>query len=264
MAFSEETGDRIAWTKIEQLQAKQYRVVGFYDQKSDNLTWVSSDQNSNESELSAVIWPGGKIPQDRTIVKEILLKLNIWLYLAMSTVAIIGILIAFSLIYFNFRYGHRRIIQKSHPSSNNIMLLGIILSLAAIIPMGLDGSFVSLPIACGSSTWLLTLGFTLAFGSMFSKIWRVHRLATKTKRDAKKSKNVVPWKLWVAVGILLAIDLLLLLVWTALDPLVRQVHNFPKEESPDPEDDVEIQPQLEHCKSTHHTIWLSKLRNLIT
>ena len=63
MAFSEETGDRIAWTKIEQLQAKQYRVVGFYDQKSDNLTWVSSDQNNNESELSAVIWPGGKIPQ---------------------------------------------------------------------------------------------------------------------------------------------------------------------------------------------------------
>ena len=188
VAFNEETGDRIAWTKIEQLQDKQYRVVGFYDQKEDNLTWVSLETGwNNDSELSAVIWPGGKIPQDRTIVKEILLKLNIWLYTAMSSVAVMGILIAFSLIYFNFRYGHRRIIQKSHPSSNNIMLLGIILSLAAIIPMGLDDSrFVSLPIACGSSAWLLTLGFTLAFGSMFSKIWRVHRLATKTKGDSKK------------------------------------------------------------------------------
>lgn len=69
----------------------------------------------------------------------------------------------------------------------------------------------------------------------------------------------MPWKLWVAVGILLAIDLLYLLVWTVLDPLVIQVHNFPKEESPDPEIDVEIQPQLEHCKSTHHTVWLSNL-----
>ena len=163
-------------------------MVGFYDQKEDNLTWVSLETGwNNDSELSAVIWPGGKIPQDRTIVKEILLKLNIWLYTAMSSVAVMGILIAFSLIYFNFRYGHRRIIQKSHPSSNNIMLLGIILSLAAIIPMGLDDSrFVSLPIACGFSAWLLTLGFTLAFGSMFSKIWRVHRLATKTKGDSKK------------------------------------------------------------------------------
>ena len=194
VAFSEETGDRIAWTKIEQLQDKRYRVVGFYDQKSDNLTWVSAvpdaaDTNGSQStsEVGAVIWPGGKIPQDRTIVKERLLKLNIWLYIAMSSVAVMGILIAVSLIYFNFRYGHRRIIQKSHPSSNNIMLLGIILCLTAIIPMGMDGGgFVSLPIACGSSAWLLTLGFTLAFGSMFSKIWRVHRLATKTKSDSKK------------------------------------------------------------------------------
>ncbi len=39
VAFSEETGDRIAWTKIEQLQNKKYEVVAFYDQKSDNLTW---------------------------------------------------------------------------------------------------------------------------------------------------------------------------------------------------------------------------------
>jgi hypothetical protein len=39
VAFSEETGDRIAWTKIEQLQRGKYEVVAFYDQKSDNLTW---------------------------------------------------------------------------------------------------------------------------------------------------------------------------------------------------------------------------------
>ena len=33
VAFSEETGDRIAWTKIEQLQRGKYEVVAFYDQK---------------------------------------------------------------------------------------------------------------------------------------------------------------------------------------------------------------------------------------
>ena len=36
---------------------------------------------------------------------------NLWLYLSMAFVAIFGILIAISLVYFNFRYGHRRIIQ---------------------------------------------------------------------------------------------------------------------------------------------------------
>ena len=65
---------------------------------------------------------------------------------------------------------------------------GISLCLLAIIPLGLDGRFVSpevFPFACGTGTWLLTLGFTLAFGAMFSKIWRVHRLATKSKSDSK-------------------------------------------------------------------------------
>ena len=71
-------------------------------------------------------------------------------------------------------------------------------------------------------------------------------------------RPVVPWKLWVAVSSLLSIDVLLLIVWNAVDPLLRQVHNFATVASPDPEDDVEIQPQLEHCKSQHHTVWLGK------
>ena len=53
---------------------------------------------------------------------------------------------------------------------------------------GLDGRFVSpnmFPVACGAGTWMLTLGFTLAYGAMFSKIWRVHRLTTKNKSDSK-------------------------------------------------------------------------------
>lgn len=199
VAFSEETGDRIAWTKIEQLQNSKYEVVAYYDQKSDNISWLpptsawapphaASLYSVGPDSRLKVIWMGGKIPQDRTIVKNLLLKLNIWLYIAMVTVALVGVILAAGLIYFNFRYGHRRIIQHSHPSCNNIMLLGVILCLLAIIPLGLDGRFVSpstFPVACGLTTWLLTLGFTLAYGAMFSKIWRVHRLATKSKSDSK-------------------------------------------------------------------------------
>lgn len=32
---------------------------------------------------------------------------------------------------------------------------------------------------------MLTLGFTFSYGAMFSKVWRVHRLTTKGKRDLK-------------------------------------------------------------------------------
>jgi hypothetical protein len=71
--------------------------------------------------------------------------------------------------------------------------------------------------------------------------------------------QVVPWKLWVSVAGLMAIDVVLLLVWTLLDPLSREVRNFPKLPSPNIEEDVEILPQLEHCKSKHHNVWLGEL-----
>ncbi len=62
----------------------------------------------------------------------------------------------------------------------------------------------------------------------------------------------------MAVGALLAVDFLLLVIWTIVDPLTRDVHNFPKVASDDPEADLEFQPQLEHCKSKHHSVWLGK------
>ena len=114
---------------------------------------------------------------------------------------------------------------------------------------------------------------------------------------------MVPWKLWAAVAGLLAIDVILLLVWTLVDPLSRevgtailqpsphrfldldphkfsvhltnskihqneysQVRNFPKlteAEMPNPEADIEIVPQLEHCKSRHHNVWLGECTSIL-
>ena len=53
---------------------------------------------------------------------------------------------------------------------------------------GLDGRFVSpsvFPVTCSLGTWLLTLGFSLSYGAMFSKIWRVHRITRMTKEEGK-------------------------------------------------------------------------------
>lgn len=68
------------------------------------------------------------------------------------------------------------------------MLFGITVCLAAVFLLGLDGRFVSpevYPAICQSRAWLLSTGFTLSFGAMFSKVWRVHRLTTKAKSDPK-------------------------------------------------------------------------------
>lgn len=58
------------------------------------------------------------------------------------------------------------------------MLIGIILLLVSVLLLGMDGEslpVVYFPVVCQLRAWLLCFGFTLAFGAMFSKVWRVHR-----------------------------------------------------------------------------------------
>merc|ERR1711923_206042 len=63
-------------------------------------------------------------------------------------------------------------------------LMGNILCLLAIIPLGFNTKLIPdnlFSAVCAAPNWLLHLGFSLGYGSMFTKIWRVHRIATHTK-----------------------------------------------------------------------------------
>lgn len=82
--------------------------------------------------------------------------------------------------------------MSSHPVCNTIMLTGVITCLVSVFLLGVDGRFVEpseYPAICQARAWMLSTGFTLAFGAMFSKVWRVHRLTTKTKADQAKVRH---------------------------------------------------------------------------
>ncbi|XP_069685797.1 gamma-aminobutyric acid type B receptor subunit 1 isoform X3 [Periplaneta americana] len=244
VAFSSQ-GDRIALTQIEQMINGTYVKLGYYDTQSDNLTWLNREK-----------WSGGKVPQDRTIVRQVLRTVSLPLFICMWTISCIGIMAAIALIVFNIWYRHRRVIQSSHPVCNTIMLLGVCTCLWSVFLLGLDGQFVSprvYPIVCQARAWLLCIGFTLAYGAMFSKVWRVHRLTTKAKSEVKK---VEPWKLYLMVTGFLLVDLVLLLTWQLYDPLQRRIEVFPLEDPVSTEDDIKIRPELEHCESENNNVWL--------
>ncbi|CRL02846.1 CLUMA_CG015802, isoform A, partial [Clunio marinus] len=245
VAFSSQ-GDRIALTQIEQMVDGQYYKLGYYDTQADNLTWFNNEQ-----------WVGGKVPQDRTIVRRVLRTVSLPLFICMSTISSCGILVATALIVFNIWNRHRRVIQQSHPVCNTIMLFGVITCLVSVILLGIDGQFVdpwTYPKICQARAWILSTGFTLAFGAMFSKVWRVHRFTTKAKTDPKK--KVEPWKLYTMVSGLLAVDLVILLTWQIQDPLERRLETFPLEDPILASDDVKIRPELEHCESINNSVWL--------
>ncbi|KAJ8971646.1 hypothetical protein NQ317_001395 [Molorchus minor] len=249
VAFSSQ-GDRIALTQIEQVINGNYVVLGYYETQADNLTWFDRE-----------VWRGGKVPQDRTIIRRVLRTVSLPLFICMCIISSIGIMVAVALIAFNIWNKHRRVILSSHPVCNTIMLFGIIVCLTAVFLLGLDGRFVNpsaYPAVCQARAWLLTIGFTLSFGAMFSKVWRVHRLTTKAKSDPKvRMKKVQPWKLYSMVSGLLVMDFIIMLAWQLLDPLQRRIELFPLEAPDSALDDAQIRPELEHCESHNNNVWLS-------
>ncbi|XP_069119655.1 gamma-aminobutyric acid type B receptor subunit 1-like isoform X3 [Argopecten irradians] len=244
VAFSSE-GDRIAWTQIEQMSNGTYQKLGFYDYNTDNLTWIKKEK-----------WIGGKVPPDHTLIKSAPRVVSHGLFFAMCFFAAFGIAFGIFCIMFNFLNRQRRCIAYSQPSVNNVTVFGCILCLMCILLLGLDNQFISpelYPLICQLRAWMLSLGFTFAYGGMFSKIWTVHRLTTANKKDRK----VVRWcELFTVLSVILTIDIAVLTTWQVLDPLYREVEIFEKEDPVDTDEDIKLQPELEHCTSKNISIWL--------
>jgi len=69
-----------------------------------------------------------------------------------------------------------------------MIIIGCLLTYTSVILLGLDSHLTSeaaLPVICTARIWTLMAGFTLAFGSMFSKTWRVHSIFTEIKLNKK-------------------------------------------------------------------------------
>ena len=95
-------------------------------------------------------------------------------------------------------------------------------------------------------------GFSLAFGSMFSKTWRVHSIFTNVKLNKKVIKDM---QLFIVVGILAAVDVVLLTSWHLIDPMYRNTKQLAPYVNPLNED-IEIIPEVEYCKSDYMSYFM--------
>ncbi|XP_035384758.1 gamma-aminobutyric acid type B receptor subunit 2 isoform X2 [Electrophorus electricus] len=238
-------GERMGTIKFTQFQEGEEVKVGEYNAIADIL-----DLTNN------TIWfPGVGPPKDRTFVHPQRRHINVPLYSILSTITILGMLMAGAFLFFNIKNRNHRLIKMSSPYMNNLIILGGMLSYTSIFLFGLDGSFVSekeFETLCTVRTWILTVGYTTAFGAMFAKTWRVHAIFKNVKM---KKKIIKDQKLLIIVGGMLLIDLCILICWQIVDPLKRTVEEYSLEADPQGRD-IAIRPFLEHCENTHMTIWL--------
>ena len=258
--FSEK-GDRIAWTMMEQFQKGVYKPIGFYDTLANNMSIVG------EVEWSAT----GKPPADRTVIKESLKTISRSLYFGSIGVSTVGVVCALALVYFNFKFRKYRYIELSYPIANNFMLLGCAVCFLATVFFGMDGQKIPQEYfvwMCYTRAFLISIGFSLYFGSMFAKTWITYRLSTATssKKKVRRSSSLTrslthPIRCMIQkikntqVYLMLTgfclIDVAVLVVWFFRSPMSRKVETFDYESPENTDEDVKIQPQLEHCDANY-------------
>ncbi|XP_066144261.1 gamma-aminobutyric acid type B receptor subunit 2 isoform X2 [Euwallacea fornicatus] len=203
-------------------------------------------------------WTGKYPSKDRTVLIIEHTRVNKTVYAILASSAILGIFIAAFFLAFNIKYRNQRYIKMSSPQLNNLIIIGCMITYTSIIFLGLDSGLSSIeafPYICTARAWTLMAGFSLAFGSMFSKTWRVHSIFTDVKLNKKVIKD---YQLFIVVGVLLCVDVVIMTTWQIADPFYRETKRGEPYHHPSNEDEIII-PENEYCTSNKMTIFISSI-----
>ncbi|KAK3099543.1 hypothetical protein FSP39_006046 [Pinctada imbricata] len=227
------------------------RIVSVYDPDLGAL-------NFHCQKCIPISWHDGRIPRDKTMtyLKESEIDDNV--FLVVFVLCIIGIIVAMSFLTFNLYHRQSRFIKLSSPNLNNVAVLGCILVYIGITLLGVDDKHVHdhvYSIFCTVRAFVFAAGFSLSFGAMFTKTYRVHQIFTRASHGLIKTKLLKDKQLMLIIGTLLVIDSCVVLLWFFVDPMQRKTVNVTSElYSEDP--DVIYISQISTCHSVHMDKWL--------
>ena len=113
--------------------------------------------------------------------------------------SLFGIIVLCSLGFMGWVWFQRekRIVRVSQPSFLLMLCLGTLVMGSSILPLSIDDGMASQTMcdaACVAFPWLSSLGFTICFSALFSKIWRIKKImnnANKFKRIRVNEADVM-------------------------------------------------------------------------
>ncbi|KAG5671522.1 hypothetical protein PVAND_001716 [Polypedilum vanderplanki] len=238
--------ERKASFQLNQFQNGEETKIGEYSSLQSRL---------DLSRGQPLKWFGRSPPKDRTLRIIEHAQVNLTIYVILASCSVLGIVLAISFLIVNIKFRNQRYIKMSSPHLNNLIIIGCILTYTSIIFLGLDSglsSVTAFPYICTARAWLLMAGFSLAFGAMFSKTWRVHSIFTDLKLNKKVIKD---YQLFMVVGVLLAIDIAIMTTWQVADPFFRMTKQLEPYAHPSLED-VIIVRENEYCQSEQMNIFV--------
>uniref|UniRef100_A0A0P5B4G1 Metabotropic GABA-B receptor subtype n=1 Tax=Daphnia magna TaxID=35525 RepID=A0A0P5B4G1_9CRUS len=243
--------DRIGTTSLFQIQKGVARQIGLFH----------PDMGLELNGSWPVMWPLGQPPVATRIIKYRIDTIAPTAFYTMTLLASLGIVFALICLSFNLVKRKLKYIKLSSPKLNNMAIVGSCLIYGAVILLGVDHATLvhdtGFPFVCMGRAYFLSAGFSLAFGAMFTKTFRVHRIFSM-RNSLLKNKLLADTQLIGLILVLLLMDTLVIGLWVALDPFERHLYNLVRVVS-SLDRSVVYQPQVEVCRSNRSSMWLGIL-----
>ena len=194
---------------ISQFQGDAFVPIAIYSSDSDNVTW---DNNSS------FVWIGDEPPKDRPSVVNV--TIPSWVGIFMMVLTLLGLILSGIFFTFNCYFRNRRLIKASSPHINNLIILGCVIGFLSITSFTLEG-YYGIPESartyfCNSSVLMVCSAFTLSFGALLVKTWRIYMIFRNPWAKHRMYKDYV---LYVIVAVMLGVDLLIFCFLLGFGPL---------------------------------------------
>ncbi|XP_033114460.1 gamma-aminobutyric acid type B receptor subunit 2-like [Anneissia japonica] len=132
----------------------------------------------------------GPTPIDGAIMNTVYIGIRPTLYFIFSSISGIGIIVGCAFLAFNIKNRNRKLIRLSSPNVNNVIAVGCIVCYGSVMLFGLDQ--------------------TLVKSSVYTTLCMI----------------IQDWHLFGLLAILLLIDILYLLVWSIVNPFIKETETF--------------------------------------
>ncbi|XP_078490799.1 uncharacterized protein LOC100178585 isoform X2 [Ciona intestinalis] len=145
------------------------------------------------------------------------LKVDVLTYFVASAVSFLAVIASVFHIVFIWTHYNNRWIKISSPNINIVVLFGSILLYISPCLVGSSAFLRDIPAAEDVITWktyyfagicCFNAGFTLMFGSLAAKTWRIDKIFQQNSR-----KHVTDEKLLCAVFLLVCLEIVILIMW---------------------------------------------------
>ena len=140
--------------------------------------------------------------------------------------SIVAILVA-STHFLTVFYRDYKSVKASSPKLNHFVFIGCYMILFTVLIYTImetfEISYGAQSAFCNIAVWFIDLGFTLMLGTVCVKTWRLyHIFFLSSNRATKPGRVTTDSFLALIILLLISLDVLVCLIWSAADPLVQE------------------------------------------